>query len=167
MIIGSGDIASALKDNPSFTYFAAGVSNSGLNDYNEYHREVTRIHKIEIDKHLVYFSSLSIYYADTFYTRHKLAMEKIVKDRFEGNTIIRIGNITWGKNPHTLINYLKYCIENNLPYEVKDVYRFLLSKEDFLFWIEKMNYHPTSEMNITGEKLKVAEIVERIKRGIL
>jgi len=43
-----------------------------------------------------------------------------------------------------------------------DEYRHLLTRDEFLYW---MNLIPdrNCELNITGERLKVKEIVERLK----
>ena len=166
MIIGNGDIASALTDHPDRIYFASGVSNSTCSDKKEFKRERNLLDKIDCNKHIVYFSTLSIYYANSYYTEHKADMEDRIMSWFKSYTIVRLGNITWGKNPNTIINYLKSKINNNMPYEIKDTQRYLCSKEEFQHW---MNLIPdfNTEMNITGERVSVKEIETRIKAGIL
>src|SRR3989344_6049946 len=125
MIIGDGDIASALKDKKEFLYFASGVSNS----------------------------------QETRESEHKIEMEKMVKNNFKYYTIIRLGNITWGKNPHTLINFIRNKLKNKEKIKIQPVYRYLVDKDEFLHWISLI---PTwnCEMNITGKRLLVKDIVK-------
>ena len=161
-IIGHGDIASVLKDKEDITYFASGVSNSSETRDDEFKREFELLMLQDISKRLVYLSSLCVFYLDTPYSTHKRCMESIVKRAFPRYTIIRLGNITWGDNPHTIINFLRNKIKNNELLEIQDVYRYVVNKEEFLHWINLIpNWN--CEMNIPGELLTVNEIVRRIK----
>lgn len=155
MIVGTGDIASVLKDRPGFIWFASGVSNSQETREAEYGREIDLLMEQDKTKHLVYFSSLSIYYAEGRYQLHKRQMEEIIKSNWKKYTIVRLGNISFGTNPNTLINYLK----NHPEAEIRDEYRFVIDKEEFLWW---MNLIPNwnTELNIPGQRLKVREIKE-------
>lgn len=168
MIIGNGDIAGVLKDcgREDLLFFASGVSNSGENRESEYLREKKLLLEQEQHLHIVYFSSLSIFYSDTRYARHKREMEDLVKKHFPYYTIIRIGNITWGSNPNTIINFFKNKLKNNEPFEIKDAYRYIVDKNEFLHWI-KMIPQWNAEMNIPGRMVKVKQIVEEIKEGKL
>lgn len=166
MVIGHGDIASVLPKRDDLTFFASGVSNSKETDESEYQREKDLLIKCGVGGHIVYFSSLGVFYADSRYLRHKREMETLVKSRFNRYTIIRLGNISWGKNRHTIINYLKNKIQKNQPYVVEDTYRHIVSKEDFLYWIDKIPEW-SCEMSITGKRMKVADIVTEIKQGKL
>jgi len=168
MIIGTGDIASALTDREDKIYFASGVSNSKETRTKEFEREIRLLVENSnfMDKQLVYFSSLSIFYSDTPYTEHKRFMESLVKLYCSKYCIVRLGNITWGENPNTLINYLKNKIKNFETMIINDVYRYLVDKDEFLHWINLIpnrNY----EMNITGTRLKVTDIVNKIVEGKL
>ena len=155
MITGSGDIASVLPNREDLHFFASGVSNSQETRESEYEREEDLLLEQDETKHLVYFSSLAIFYGNTRYTRHKKIMELLVRNCFENHTIIRLGNISWGTNPNTLINYLKAHPES----EIKDEYRYVCDKNEFLHWV---NLIPewSCEMNITGRRMKVAEIAK-------
>ena len=167
MIIGHGDIASVLKDRRGFIFFASGVSNSREKRGSEYKREEALLLKQNKKKHLVYFGSLAVFYnPHTRYFRHKRHMEELVKKHFKHYTIVRMGNITWGKNPNTLINHFKNLIKNGKKIEIWDTYRYLVDKKEFLHWI---NLIPDAncEMNITGQRLKVRQIVSLIKSGQL
>lgn len=166
MIIGHGDIASVLQDRENRIYFASGVSNSRETRRSEYEREKKLLLTQDRYQHLVYFSSLAIFFGGTLYVQHKLRMERLIKKRFKHYTIIRIGNITWGKNPHTIINYLKSQIKAGKKLEIKDVYRYVVDKEEFLHWLDRIPDWPC-EINIPGRRMKVVKIVEEIKIGKL
>jgi hypothetical protein len=161
-IIGHGDIASVLHavDRPDRLYFASGVSNSQETRLSEYDREVALLRKQDRNAHLVYFSTLSMFYSSTLYSTHKEVMELNVKRWFRNYTIVRLGNITWGRNPHTLINFLRARHAAGLPLDVQPVYRYVVEQDEFLHW---MSLIPdwSCEMNITGQWLTVAEIVAR------
>jgi len=160
MIIGSGDIASVLKDRPGFIWFASGVSNSQEKREAEYGREIDLLLEQDKSKHLVYFSSLSIFYAEGRYQIHKRQMEEIIKSNWKKYTIVRLGNISFGVNPHTLINYLRAHPEA----EIRDEYRYVIDKEEFLHW---MNLIPgwSCEFNIPGRMLKVKQIKDEYVRN--
>lgn len=160
MITGNGDLASVLGpfEREDRTYFASGVSNSSEIRNSEFAREITLLLKQDRSKHLIYFSSLCIFFSKTPYAEHKRAMEEIVKKTFGRYTIFRVGNILWGSNPHTLINFLKGKIERGEPYEVQDVYRYVIDKEEFIHWIGMIPPWP-AEMNVPGRRMKVQEIV--------
>lgn len=154
-VIGDGDIASALPDRDDLLFFASGVSNSQTTDESEYRREIALLSRQPRNKRIVYFSSLSVFYSDGRYAAHKRAMEATIKKYSKYYCIVRLGNIDWGTNPHTLINYLKAHPEA----EIRDEYRFIVSKEEFLFW---MNMIPpwNCELNIPGKMMPVKEVVD-------
>ena len=155
MIVGNGDIASVLPDRPDLLFFASGVSNSQCVDEAEYRREVELLKAQDKTKHIVYFSSLAVLYGNTRYADHKRMMEEIVRLDFRYYTIIRIGNITWGTNPHTLINYLHAHPEA----EIRDEWRYVITKDEFLHWIDLIPKW-SCEMNVPGRMMKVKEIVD-------
>ena len=156
MIVGHGDLASVMPKKSDLLFFASGVSNSQETRESEYQREIDLLLTQNKTLHIVYFSSLAIFYSNTRYARHKRYMESLIKKWFPLYTIIRLGNITFGKNPHTLINYLKTHPEA----EIRDEYRYVCSKNELLHWI---NLIPkwSCEITITGERLKVKEIKEK------
>ena len=162
MIIGDGDIASALTDRDDRIYFASGVSSGAETRQSEFQREIDLLMEQDKSKHLIYFSSLCIFYSDTPYAKHKRNMEGIIKNNFNNYTIVRLGNITWGKNPKHLFNFFRSKIKNNEPFEIWDTYRYPIDKEEFLHWIDLIPRF-SCEMNITGKPMKVSEIVEQIK----
>ncbi|MFA5990492.1 MAG: hypothetical protein WC803_12925 [Sphingomonas sp.] len=166
MIIGHGDISSVLPERDDLLFFASGVSNSREDRESEYTREIDLLHAQDRDKHIVYFSSLCVFDKKSRYSQHKRRMELMISIIFETYTIIRIGNITWGSNTNTIINFLKDKIQKGEQYTVEDVYRHILSKEEFLYWIDRIPSW-SCEMNIPGKMMMVSEIVESIKKGEL
>ena len=156
-IIGSGDIAKILKDIDlgNKVFFAAGVSNSSELRESEYQREIDLLFEQNKRKHIVYFGSLSVFYSNSRYSEHKKYMEKLIKSYFPKYTILRLGNIDFGSNPNTIINYLK----NHREAEIQDVYRYIVDKEELLHWIHLIPEW-SCEMNIPGKRMKVAEIVK-------
>lgn len=159
MVVGDGDIASALPDRDDLVFFASGVSNSQETDEAEYRREIALLSRQDRNKRLVYFSSLSVFYSDSRYATHKRAMEATIKKYSKYYCIVRLGNIDWGTNPHTLINYLKAHPEA----EIRDEYRFIISKEEFALW---MNMIPpwNCEMNCSGKMMTVREVYDEYVR---
>jgi hypothetical protein len=159
MIIGNGDIASVLTDREDFIWFASGVSNSQETRSAEFRREKDLLFTFadDTEKRLVYFSTLSVFYKDSPYTRHKRRMEQYVK-MFPKHTIIRIGNIDWGTNPHTIINHFREQKARGLPLDIQDAYRYVTDKNEFLYWL---NLIPTfnCEINIPGKRMTIKEIV--------
>jgi hypothetical protein len=159
MIIGHGDIALVLPDRSDLTFFASGVSNSQETRDSEYQREFSLLARQDRGTRLVYFSSLSVFYSDSKYASHKRAMEATIRKFQKKYTIIRLGNISWGINPHTLINYLRAHPEA----ELRNEYRFIVEPDEFLFWI---NLIPpwNCEMNVPGKRMLVKEIYEKYCR---
>ncbi len=160
MIIGNGDIASVLTDNPRFLYFASGVSNSQETRESEYQREKDLLMKQDRSLHLVYFSSLAVFYGDSRYVGHKFFMEDFIKRNFPHYTIIRLGNITWGTNPHTIINSFRAQVASGKKLKILNTFRYIIDKDEFLHWIDLIPPF-NCEMNITGQRMSIQEIVEK------
>lgn len=156
-ILGNGDIASVLPERDDLLFFASGVSNSQEMDPAAYRRELELLLEQPRDSHIVYFSSLSVLNGTGMYIDHKRRMERIVSEQkvFDTSTIVRLGNIAWGTNPHTFINYLREHPEA----PVRDEYRYIVDREEFLYWI---NLIPawSCEMNIPGRRMKVQEAID-------
>lgn len=161
MIIGTGDIASILSNRDDVTFFASGVSNSSCSDPGKFKRESDLLKTMPRHVHLVYFSSLSIYYSHNPYVAHKRRMELLVKDLFNSYTIVRIGNISWGKNPNTLINYLKAHPEA----QILPVWRHIIDEPEFRYWMEKILVGERNEMNVPGEWVWVPQLATELSLG--
>jgi len=159
MIIGHGDIASALSNRKDRLYFASGVSNSSEIRESEYRREINLLLKQNRKLHIVYFSSLAVLYGSNRYVSHKREIESLIKQEFPRYAIMRLGNITWGTNPHTIINFFRLRLKKGLPIKIQDTLRYIIDKDEFLHWIE-MIPDWSCKMNITGRRMKVKEIVD-------
>lgn len=166
MIVGNGDVASVLPERDDLLFFASGVSNSAETRPEAFQREVDLLMERDKEAHIVYFGSLAVFYSDTPYAQHKRAMEVKVKQEFARQTIIRIGNSTWGTNPHTFINHIRGQIERGEEPTIWDVYRYVVDKDEFLYWIDLIPEW-NCEMTIVGRRLKVAQIVAEIVAGKL
>lgn len=167
MIIGRGDIAQQLYrvDKPFVIFFASGVSNSKQEDEKEYEREVVLLMKQPKDQHLVYFSSLCIYYSQTRYAQHKSQIERLIKGSFQTYTIVRLGNITWGRNPNTIINYFKLQHCSRRTPSIEDGHRFIITDTEFCYWMQRLPIGTKNEMNIPGEMVSINEIWRRVQNG--
>lgn len=169
MIIGKGDIAGSLTeagiDREDITFFASGVSDSKNSTVRCHEREINLIRSQSKKNHFVYFSSLSIYYSESTYALNKLLKETIVKSEFPHYTIVRLGNITWGQNPNTIINYFKLCYKKGIQPELQDTHRYLISKEDFIHWLKLIRVGINDIMNLPGETVHVKEIWRRVQNG--
>jgi hypothetical protein len=156
VIVGTGDIARVLPIRDDLLFFASGVSDSQCTDEHKYDREVRLLLSQDERAHIVYFSSLAIFFTDTRYTQHKKYMEALIHENFSNWTILRIGNIDWGYNPHTLINYLRAHPEA----KVRDEYRYIVDKDELLYWVDAIPPW-NCEMNIVGKRMKVKKIKEK------
>jgi len=160
MILGHGTVASALTDREGFLFFASGVSNSLETRESEYEREIKLLLDQDTSLHIVYFSTLSIFYNDNRYTRHKRMMEELIKGRFCFYTIVRLGNPTWGENTHHLIPFFRDKLRKGERIKVQDVYRYPLELKEFQHWME-MIPDWSCEFNITGQMMKVEDIIKK------
>lgn len=158
-IIGNGDIASVLPKKSRLLFFASGVSNSLETRESEYRREKNLLLRQSRKAHLVYFSTLAVLYGDNRYVKHKREMEGLIKNEWAHYTIMRLGNITWGTNPHTIINFFRAQIKKGRPLKVQDTYRYIIDQDEFLHWV-KLIPDWSCEMNIPGRRMKVSEIVD-------
>ena len=168
LILGSGDIGTAIKesgiDRNDVIFFCSGVSNSKETDKKQFQREYRLLLEQDRGLHLVYFSTLSIYYGDSDYVNHKKNMEMCIKKMFNKYTIIRIGNITWGNNPNTIINHFRNKVKNGEYISIDDVndYRFLVDKKEFIHWLKLIPVGSKNEMNITGKMISVPDLAQQI-----
>lgn len=170
MIVGSGDIAKTLKDEnldrDDVIFFASGVSNSKEARQSEFLREGRLLAEYSrCSLPIVYFSSLSIYYSDSDYAAHKRRMEFEIQRLFKYYSIFRIGNIAWGNNPNTIINYFKAEFDCGSSPFLQDTYRHIISKEEFVYWINKIKAYSQDFINIPGEFIHVNEIWRRVQNG--
>ena len=163
MIVGKGDIASVLNDREGTIFFASGVSNSNETRDSEFMREIELLDKQDRTKCLFYFSSISVddiqKIGSNKYLQHKLRMELLVKSNFENYNIIRIGNITWGSNPNTFINYIKNKKSKGESVQIKDEYKYIIDKDQLVMLTDNLPLVGQNTISVFGKMAKVAELV--------
>lgn len=164
MIIGKGSIAKVLKDRNDLLFFASGVSNSSCIDEKEYDREFNLLKTIPLDQHIVYFSNLGIYYKKDRYTQHKINIEEYIRNNFKSYTIVRIEVCEWVTTSNTILNVFKKQLSQGIEPIIQDTTRYILSLNEFLYWIDLIQSGVKNEMNILGRKLTISQIVEEIKQ---
>ena len=164
MIIGKGSIAKVLKDRNDLLFFASGVSNSSCIDEKEYDREFNLLKTISLDQHIVYFSNLGIYYKKDRYTQHKINIEEYIRNNFKSYTIVRIEVCEWVTTSNTILNVFKKQLSQGIEPIIQDTTRYILSLNEFLYWIDLIQSGVKNEMNILGRKLTISQIVEEIKQ---
>lgn len=167
MIIGKGSIACVLEDRDDLVFFASGVSNSSCKDEKEYQREFNLLKTVPTDQHVVYFSNLGIYYKEDRYTQHKKEIEEYIRNNYKSYTIVRIEVCEWVTTPHTILNFFKNQLNQGIEPIIQDTTRYVLSLDEFLYWVRMIKFGIRNEMNILGRKMTVAEIVEAIKQNKL
>lgn len=167
MIVGNGNIASVLQDREDVIFFAAGVSNSNETREDEFQRELILLLDQDKQKHLVYFSSLSIYRNNNPYNYHKRRMEGVVKRHWRYYTIVRVEIIAWGKNPTTIHNVFRSKLQRGEPIQVNPTHRYVLQKEEFLYWLGLIPVGQCNEMNIPGIRYDIIDILKMVKEGKL
>ena len=163
MIIGRGDIASVLNDRDGAIFFVSGVSNSNETRESEFIREIELLDKQDKSKCLFYLSSISVDDIDKVsknkYLQHKRTMELLIKSNFENYNIIRIGNITWGSNPNTFINYIKNKKSKGESVEIKDEYKYVIDKEQLLLLTDNLPLTGQNTICVFGRMAKVKELI--------
>jgi hypothetical protein len=159
MIVGNGDVASVLRDRPGAIFFASGVSNSLCESKDIYKREKDLLLSQDKNACLFYFSTISIYYKDSAYTRHKRMMERLIKSNWNHYNIIRIGNITWGKNPNTFLNYIKRKKEAGEDIELVDEYRYLIDKDQLRAVTDHLPLKGQNELCVFSKMGKVKDLI--------
>jgi len=161
MIIGRGDIASILNDREGAIFFASGVSKSTEINETEFWREIELLDKQDKTKCLFYFSTIALddNNKNNAYHAHKRRMELLIKSNFQNYNIIRIGNITWGSNPNTFINYIKNKIKNGEPVEIKDEYKYMIDKEQLVLLTDNLPLIGQNQISVFGQMAKVKDLL--------
>lgn len=172
MVVGNGAIAKIFEDfnDDNYVIFASGVSNSEEKKNQEFLREenlIKTIIKQNPNKTIIYFSTVSIYTKNTKYTKHKLRIEKIIKE-FNNYIILRIPQLLSPKgNKNNIINFFYNKIENQQEIFIeKNSERSILDVEDLkkitLFLIRKKAKNKC--YNFSGfEFMKVIDVVNTIE----
>jgi hypothetical protein len=86
-------------------------------------------------------------------------MESLIKANFENYNIIRIGNISWGSNPNTFINYIKGKLNNGEPVEIRDEYKYMIDKEQLILLTDNLPLLGQNTISVFGKMAKVKELI--------
>ncbi len=164
MIVGRGDIASIINDREGAIFFASGVSNSNEIREEEYMREKELLLKQDRSKCLFYFSSIAIDFPEKLkksrYLRHKKEMEEMIKENYQNYNIIRIGNITWGNNPNTFLNFIKNKMKSKeAVYILSEELKFMLDKEQLILMTDNLPLIGKNQLSIFGKMVKVKDLL--------
>ena len=163
MIVGRGDIASILNDREGVIFFVSGVSNSLEKRESEYEREYKLLSEQDKTKCIFYISSITIDNKEKFemrrYLQHKKQMEDYIKSSFKNYNIIRIGNIIWGSNPNTFLNYIKNKVKNNESFFISDEYKFMISEKQLLSLTDNLPINSQNQISVFGQMVKVKDLI--------
>lgn len=163
MIVGRGDIASILNDREGVIFFVSGVSNSSEKRESEYEREYKLLSEQDKTQCMFYISSITIDNKEKFemsrYLQHKKQMEDYIKSNFKNYNIIRIGNITWGSNPNTFLNYIKNKVKSNESFFISDEYKFMISEKQLLSLTDNLPINSQNQISVFGQMIKVKDLI--------
>ena len=159
MIVGLGDIGKVIRNREGALFFCSGVSNSSCDDPKEFNREKTLLLEQPKDLCIFYFGTISMFTQSTPYTRHKAKMELLIKSNWNNYNIIRLGNITWGKNPNTFINFIKSKKKAGEPYEIRDEYRYVIDRDQLRLLTGNLPLKGQNEICVFGRKALVKDLV--------
>ena len=123
MIIGRGLLANAVRgiDSKQTLFYANGISNSVMDEFQKNNFEIEELEAIASDypdKLFIYFSTCQLNSERNHsrpYVKHKLFIEDFISKNFKEYLIIRTSNLV-GFNPwntHTLFNYLNHALAVN------------------------------------------------------
>ena len=175
MIIGNGLIANAFSESKinreDIIIFASGISNSNDNSIKNCIREKRKVYslkKYRDSKLIIYFSTISVCdpsQKNRLYIKHKLNMEKYIKNFFENYLIIRLPIVIGkSKNKNTLINNFVTCInENQKIYVFSNAVRYFIDLEDVVYVTEKLIKKRVFNKTVSAvfnNKLKINELVD-------
>ena len=163
MIVGKGDIAGIINDREGAIFFVSGVSNSRETRQEEFQREVDLLLTMDTSLCLFYFSSINIDRKDlreNLYLKHKLKMENLIKARFRFYNIIRVGNISWGSNPNTFINYIRNAINEGKDVEIKHEYKFVIDMEQVQLLTDFLPLNGRNQISVFGRMGVVRDFID-------
>jgi len=171
MVIGTGIIGSAFSGylNKNVVIFASGVSNSHETDKQSFARELKLLDDIIFslkNKKLIYFSTIMSNVHDSCYCKHKLYVERYIKDHVENYIIFRLSQVIGnGGNSNNIFNRLKHQAKNDKEIVVyENIQRSLIDVDD-IYKIVKYCISRTNKgiINIVSiEDQSVLEIVKCI-----
>lgn len=180
MIIGTGMIAKAFssyENNNDIIVFAKGVSNSQETNKANFDRESNALKEALANhktKTIIYFGTCSINdpdNKDSFYVKHKLQMEELIKNSELKYYIFRLPQVVGTTNSPTLIKYLSTKIRENSEFNIwKHSKRNLIDIEDVYKVVDYLISHKYLKNNITNiasrNSTSIITIVQRIEKAM-
>lgn len=170
MIVGSGSIAKLLNDRLGFIFFAAGVSDSRLGCLSDRVERIERERKElfnaleqarEFQYMVVYFGTISKFFNESSYIKHKSQMEAMIRELVENFTIINLGNVWECTNPNTFRNAIKRFEADGGTAKINEEYKYMISKEQLNFITDNLPATGKHEISIFGEMVTVKEALAR------
>lgn len=162
MIVGNGDIASVLEDRKGALFFASGVSNSLLTykeNKDQFDRERDLLLAQDNKLCIFYFSSILAPSCANDYYRHKFKMEMLIKSNFNHYNILRLGNIDWGKNPNTFLNYLRARKRNGEALIMRDEVKYMIDQDTLVMLTSCLPLKGQNVLNVFSYQGKVIDLV--------
>ena len=86
-------------------------------------------------------------------------MENIIRSNWNNYNIIRLGNIDFGTNPNTFINFLKAKKAAGEPYELLDEWRYLISQDELILLTQNLPLTGQNEINVFSKMVKPKDII--------
>lgn len=175
MIIGNGLIATAFRksniDFDNYIIFASGVSNSKLEDSNEFEKELELIKEyLNIGKKFIYFSSIHMLDPSqnhSMYVQHKINMERFIEANFENYIIYRLPIVIGaGGNNKSLFNFLYDSIinRNNMNIFV-DSYRYVIDVEDVVYFVSQtLNVNKNTINMVFDKPYNIIDIIKSFEK---
>ncbi len=178
MVVGTGLIAKAFDEyqlNESIVIFASGVSNSKEISKEAFLRErnllLSYLENYGSSKYFVYFSTCSIY--DTYiphsnYTKHKINMEQLIKQRAKQYYIFRLPQVLGVNNQTQLVGFLYNAIKSKKYFDLYDIERNIIDIDDVRLIVNnviKSNKYKNIVMNLANtSNIKVLDLVKIIEK---
>lgn len=173
-VVGSGYIAKAFAraNNPGFSVYARGVSNTRQYSNQDFDQDLDALkrylQKNDVEK-LIYISSsdLSEYQPFSRYLEHKARLEDLVRS-YSNTIILRLPQVINSDNTRSLVSWLKYSIQNNLPINAWVGHkRYPLAFSDIQIFNDYIGAFPIGSVVDARPKfgLTTREIVDILKPG--
>jgi len=178
MVVGNGLVATAFKSSKynfeECIIFASGVSNSKLEDKNEFQREFALIKKyLGTDKKFIYFSSIHMLDPSqnkSMYVQHKIEIENFIETNFPQYIIYRLPIIMGkGGNDKSLFNYLYHSIVDQAKMNIYvESYRYVMDVEDVVGFVNKTLHVNKQTINLVfNEPYNILEIIKAYEKVLI
>jgi nucleoside-diphosphate-sugar epimerase len=179
MVVGRGMVAQAFideyQDNGEIIIFASGVSNSQEIESSAFIREEKMLaHYFHTPKIFVYFSSCSIYDPDqmnSLYVKHKIEIEKRIKENIENYLIVRLPIVVGNTNNEK--NLLPFLVKSISEFKTFQLYtkatRYLMDIDDVFSFVNRLirlkKFNRVINMNFSNQ-IAILTLVHTIEKKL-